>query len=146
MLAAEASRQAGVGTALFPPSPASAFRTGTRSWYAMASYKLTEKLSAGLYDTQLVDHQMALGPLRYTKDWAISSRYDFNQFLYAKAEEHIVDGTYLNYDTVLTSDLKTWAMLSRVLALVSADHEHSANFVLHSGRTADSINAFALKI
>jgi len=70
---------------------------------SLASYKLTDKLSGGLYDTQLVDHQAALGALRYTKDWAISGRYDFNQFLYAKAEEHFIDGTNLNYDTVLNA-------------------------------------------
>lgn len=81
-------------------------------WYAMASYKLTEKLSAGLYDTQLVDHQNALGPLRYTKDWAFSGRYDFNQFLYAKVEQHVVDGTYLNYDTVLNTSLKPTSKLT----------------------------------
>lgn len=69
-----------------------------RSWYGMASYKLTGKLTAGVYDTQFFDHKAALGPARYSKDWAISGRYDFNQFLYAKAEQHIIDGTAVGYD------------------------------------------------
>jgi len=77
------------------------FRDDYRSWYAMASYKLTDKLSAGLYDSQFVDHQAALGPPRYSKDWAISARYDFNQFLYAKAEQHFIDGAELSYDADL---------------------------------------------
>jgi hypothetical protein len=67
----------------------------------MASYKVTAKLTAGVYDSQQVDHQAALGPARYSKDWTISGRYDFTQFLYAKAEEHIIDGTAVGYDTDL---------------------------------------------
>jgi hypothetical protein len=76
-------------------------RLDQRSWYVMASYKLTGKLTAGVYDTQIIDRQMALGPARYSKDWVISGRYDFNQFLYAKAEEHIIDGTMIGYDTAM---------------------------------------------
>jgi hypothetical protein len=44
---------------------------------------------------------MPLGPARYSKDWTISGRYDFSQYLYAKAEEHIIDGTGIGYDTDL---------------------------------------------
>lgn len=72
--------------------------TDQRSWYAMFSYHVTDKFVAGVYDSQFVDHQSSLGPWRYSKDWAISGRYDFNSFLYAKAEEHIVQGTGLNID------------------------------------------------
>ena len=67
----------------------------------MASYKLTSKLTAGVYDSQQVDHQAPLGPARYSKDWTFSGRYDFSQYLYAKAEEHIIDGTAIGYDTDL---------------------------------------------
>ena len=70
-----------------------------RSWYGMATYKPTGKLSVGIYDTQEIDHKAALGPGRYSKDWAFSGRYDFNEFLYAKAEEHVIDGTLINYDS-----------------------------------------------
>jgi hypothetical protein len=42
----------------------------------------------------MFDHRLgALGPGRYSKDWTISGRYDFNQYLYAKAEQHVIDGT-----------------------------------------------------
>jgi hypothetical protein len=67
----------------------------------MASYKLTSKITAGVYDSQQVNHQAPLGPARYSKDWAISGRYDFSQYLYAKVEEHIIDGTAVGYDTDL---------------------------------------------
>ena len=72
-----------------------------RSWYAMGSYKLTDKLVAGVYLSQQVNRQAALGPARYSKDWALSGRYDFNQYLYAKAEQHFIDGTAIGYDTAL---------------------------------------------
>jgi hypothetical protein len=67
----------------------------------MASYKLTSKITAGVYDSQQFNRQAPLGPARYSKDWTISGRYDFSQYLYAKAEEHILDGTAIGYDTDL---------------------------------------------
>jgi hypothetical protein len=76
-------------------------RLDQRPWFAMASYKLTDKLTLGSYVTQDINRQSPLGPARYFKDWAASGRYDFNQFLYAKAEEHIVEGTQVGYDTAL---------------------------------------------
>ena len=72
-----------------------------RSWYGMATYKLTEKLSAGLYDSQIIDHQQPLGPSRYSKDWVVNLHYDFNQYLYAKAEQHFVEGENQNLDHAL---------------------------------------------
>ena len=72
-----------------------------RAWYAMGSYKLTSKLNAGVYTSQYFSRKTALGPGRYTKDWALSARYDFNQYLYAKAEQHFIDGTAIGYDTSL---------------------------------------------
>jgi hypothetical protein len=81
--------------------PPSYERIDFGSWYAMASYKLTSKITAGVYDSQQVDHQAPLGPARYSKDWTFSGRYDFSQYLYAKAEEHIIDGTAIGYDTDL---------------------------------------------
>jgi hypothetical protein len=82
----------------FPGLANSVQRGDDRDWYAMASYKLTDKLTAGLYDSQDTDHQAPLGPPRYQKDWVISGRYDFNQYLYAKAEQHFIDGTTSGYD------------------------------------------------
>jgi hypothetical protein len=75
-------------------------RTDPREWYAMGSYKVTRKLSAGVYDSQITDHQAPLGPPRYQKDWAVSGRYDLNEFLYLKAEQHFIEGTQLNYDAL----------------------------------------------
>jgi hypothetical protein len=81
-----------------PPSPSI---LDNRAWYAMASYKVSDKLIVGLYDSQFVNHAAPLGPPRFQKDWTLSGRYDFNQFLYAKAEEHFIDGTGQGYDTTL---------------------------------------------
>jgi hypothetical protein len=76
-------------------------RTDQRPWYGMFSYKVSSKFTAGVYDSQYVDHQSSLGSARYSKDWAISGRYDFNSFLYAKAEQHIIQGTSLNIDAAM---------------------------------------------
>ncbi len=67
----------------------------------MASYKITDKLTAGAYDSQFFAHKTALGPLRYSKDWVLSGRYDFSQFLYAKVEQHFIAGTNQDYDTTM---------------------------------------------
>ncbi len=75
----------------------------TRSWYLMTSYRFTDKLIAGVYVTQDFNHQAALGPSRYFKDWVVSSRYDFNQYLYMKAEEHFIEGTAVGYDIDLNT-------------------------------------------
>jgi hypothetical protein len=90
-----------------PPVPPTSIISDGRSWYMMASYKVTDKFSAGLYQSQLIDHAHPLGPARYSKDWAISGRYDFNQFLYAKAEEHFIDGTAQGYDAALNPPTAT---------------------------------------
>jgi hypothetical protein len=63
----------------------------------MATYKVTDKLSVGLYDSQFFNRGTPLGPARFSKDWAISARYDFSQYLYAKAEQHFIDGTAVGY-------------------------------------------------
>jgi hypothetical protein len=69
----------------------------------MATYKITDKLTAGVYNSQQSDHSpdVPLGPAKYSKDWTVSGRYDFGQFLYVKAEEHFIDGTRIGYDTTL---------------------------------------------
>jgi hypothetical protein len=33
----------------------------------------------------------------YSKDWAITARYDFNSHVYAKLEEHFVHGTDVGF-------------------------------------------------
>jgi hypothetical protein len=79
------------------PSPHIPYAFDNRGWYGMASYKITDKLSAGLYDSQFFNRAAPLGPARFSKDWALSARYDFSQFLYAKAEQHFIDGTAIGY-------------------------------------------------
>ncbi len=101
MAAAEYSRLPISLDLQFAGLPPSHQRLDFRNWYAMASYKLTSKITAGVYDSQQFDRQAPLGPARYSKDWAISGRYDFSQYLYAKAEEHIIDGTAIGYDADL---------------------------------------------
>ncbi|MGA2980260.1 MAG: hypothetical protein ABSD76_11770 [Terriglobales bacterium] len=70
-----------------------------RNSYAMASYKVTDKLTVGMYYSNYIDRKAAIGPGNYQKDWVVSGRYDFNQYLYAKAEQHFVDGEGIVYDT-----------------------------------------------
>jgi hypothetical protein len=69
----------------------------------MASYKATDKLTLGVYDSDYNNHARGavLGPAKYSKDWAISGRYDFGQFMYAKVEEHLIEGTAIGYDADL---------------------------------------------
>jgi hypothetical protein len=71
------------------------------AWYGMATYKVTEKFAVGTYYTQEFNDAAALGPGRYLKDWVISTRYDVTQFLYAKAEEHFIEGTLTDFDATL---------------------------------------------
>jgi hypothetical protein len=102
-VAGEYNRLPNVITLNIPTVINKAIRHDERQWYAMASYKLTGKLTAGIYDSQLINHGLPLGPARFFKDWAISGRYDFNQYLYAKAEEHFIDGKNASagYDTTM---------------------------------------------
>jgi hypothetical protein len=119
MIAGEYERSIGylqfVGLSPYPE------KVDIRPWYAMTSYKVTDKLTTGIYATQEVDRQAALGPARYFKDWAISGRYDFNQFLYAKAEQHFIDGTAVGYDMTMnppTASLPTGLQPSTKLTIL----------------------------
>jgi hypothetical protein len=71
-----------------------------RSWDIMTSYRLTEKFQVGTYYSHFVDagggNNTSLSG-NYSKDWTISSRYNFNSHFYAKLEEHFVHGTDLGY-------------------------------------------------
>jgi hypothetical protein len=106
MVAFEDARYTGSAHVVLPalgPYGISTTVIDNREWYGMASYKISGKLTAGAYNSQYFAHKAALGPARYSKDWVISGRYDFNQFLYAKAEEHIIAGTNQDYDTTLNA-------------------------------------------
>ena len=101
LLAAEYSRTPLVLTLNFPMIPEIVVRSDTRPWYAMAAYAVTEKLSVGTYRSQMIDHGHALGAARFSKDWDATVRYDFNAYLFAKAEEHFISGTRYDYDMTL---------------------------------------------
>jgi hypothetical protein len=100
MMAGEYNKLAPEITLSFPKLPIP-FPVDKRQWYGMASYKVTGKFSAGIYDSQQVNHALPIGSARDSMDWVVSGRYDFNQFLYAKAEEHFIGGTDNYYDTNL---------------------------------------------
>jgi hypothetical protein len=93
MLAGEYSRMQVLTDIQLTGAPAFYRPSDQRRFYGMASYKLTSKLTGGLYYSSYLDRKAAFTSARYQKDWALSARYDFNPFLYAKAEQHLVDGT-----------------------------------------------------
>jgi hypothetical protein len=102
MLAAEYTRLAGPFTLQFTGAPpATASRFDDRNMFVMGSYKITEKFSAGAYDSGFFSHSGPLGPTKYSKDFALSGRYDFNQYIYAKAEQHFINGTAQDYEADL---------------------------------------------
>jgi hypothetical protein len=80
-----------------------------RQWYAMSSYRLTNKLNAGAYYSSYFDLKAPFATAwdpanhpdfsisRYQKDWDLSARYDFTPNLYLKGEQHFIDGTNLGY-------------------------------------------------
>lgn len=103
MVAAEYNRIPVKGSLALPPVITQPISLDLRAWFVMGSYKVTDKFTAGMYHSQYFDRKAALGAARYQKDWAISARYDFSQFIYAKAEQHFIDGTASGYDTNLNT-------------------------------------------
>ena len=70
-----------------------------RIWYVMASYRLAKKLQVGSYYSRYVeaDDGSTTLPGNYSKDWAVSGRYDFDAYFYGKIEGHFLHGTDLGY-------------------------------------------------
>jgi len=69
-----------------------------RSWYVMASYRLSEKLQLGSYYSHYVNKAMDTAlPENYSKDFVLSGRYNFNPYFYGKVEGHFLHGTALGY-------------------------------------------------
>ncbi|MGP0019394.1 MAG: hypothetical protein ACLPHP_12550 [Candidatus Sulfotelmatobacter sp.] len=73
-----------------------------RSWHVMTSYRVSEKLQIGTYYSHFVNAGSGAGNntaliSNYSKDWTVSSRYDFNSYFYGKLEEHFIHGTALGY-------------------------------------------------
>jgi hypothetical protein len=100
MFAAEWNRQASPARLILTGQPVASASSDARGWYGMATYKVTSKLTAGVYDSQFFDRDTPLGADRFTKDWTVSGRYDLNEFIYIKADEHFIDGTALSLDSV----------------------------------------------
>src|SRR5580704_1957695 len=69
-----------------------------RSWFAMGSYRLSQRFQLGRYYSHYVnkDADTTL-PANYSKDWVVSGRYDFNSYFYGKIEGHFLRGTGLGY-------------------------------------------------
>jgi hypothetical protein len=69
-----------------------------RAWYAMVSYRVHPKLQLGTYYAHSEDRSGNTSSVgNYYKDWTVSSRYDFNQYFYAKAEGHFINGRGLGF-------------------------------------------------
>jgi hypothetical protein len=112
MVATEYTRSWGNQLVQFPDMPDAYSRNDDRGWYAMASYKVTSKFTAGAYISQNSDHQAEVSTSRHYNEWVIAGRYDFTEFLYAKAEENFIDGTGLAYDGYLNQNLQPKSKLT----------------------------------
>jgi hypothetical protein len=68
------------------------------SWFAMGSYRLSKKVHGGSYYSHYINKAMdTTQPANYSKDSAVSGRYDFNSYFYGKIEGHFLHGTGLGY-------------------------------------------------
>lgn len=105
-LAAEYTRQALTKITAFTGGPRIVVPKDQRAFYAMATYKLTSKLSGGAYYSSSFDRRLAVSSARFQKDWALSARYDCNANFYLKLEQHIMDGTELGYSSSDNTNLK----------------------------------------
>lgn len=101
MLAAEAGRSIANSTIIFPGLPVTVLAQDNRPWYVMGTYRIAGKVSGGAYYSSVAAHQglVIAGPGAYQKDWTAAIRYDFNLFLYAKAEQHWMGGTLVGFST-----------------------------------------------
>ena len=77
----------------------SVYHVDSRAFYAMASYKPARRLTTGLYYSNFINRQAPLNSFRYQKDWALAARYDFNPYIYAKLEQHFIDGNAIGIST-----------------------------------------------
>jgi hypothetical protein len=101
MVAAESGRSIASSTIVFPGLPVTALGQDNRPWYVMGTYRIAGKLSGGAYYSSVAAHRglVISGPGAYQKDWTAAIRYDFTPFLYAKAEQHWMDGTLVGFST-----------------------------------------------
>jgi hypothetical protein len=83
----------------FTGEPAQISSDDSRTWFVMGAYRVTGKLQAGFYYSSELDasaHDNS-NPANFGRDWTISSRYDFNPFVYAKVEGHFIHGTVAGF-------------------------------------------------
>jgi hypothetical protein len=97
MVAYEYARKALTGQQTYPFFTIP-FGFDNREQYAMASYKITNKFAAGAYYSYFFNQHLQNVGTNFQKDYAIAGRYDLGQFLYAKAEQHFINGEALGYD------------------------------------------------
>jgi hypothetical protein len=103
-LAAEYWRVPFVATIRTGPDSAT-LSVDQRSWYPMVSYQLTRKMQVGTYYSHYINKAGDTSqPFNYSKDWALSVRYNFNTNFYAKVEEHFVHGTGIGYYSATNPD------------------------------------------
>jgi hypothetical protein len=71
----------------------------TRAWFAMASYRLTNKFQLGSYYTRylIADAGDNSDPANYFHDAVVSGRYDVSSHIYAKVEGHIANGNAVGF-------------------------------------------------
>lgn len=119
MVASEYSRNWNNQLVQFPATPDAYSRSDDRGWYVMASYKVTQKFTAGSYRSENADHQAPISSNRHYNEWVVSGRYDFSSFLYVKAEEHFINGTGLAYDSDLNPNLQPTSKLTALKVGVS---------------------------
>jgi hypothetical protein len=98
MIGGEYTRAALNSTSRFPNLPAFVNPIDSRSFYVMSSYKVTSKFTAGAYYSYSINLKAPVSSSRFQKDWTISTRYDFNPYLYAKAEQHFINGTATGFE------------------------------------------------
>ena len=106
MLAGEYDRAPIESTIQLQGIPPIADPTDYRAFYGMASYKASSKLSAGAYYSSFMNRSAPVSASRFQKDWTIAARYDFNTYLYAKAEQHFIRGTALGFNASDNPDLQ----------------------------------------
>jgi hypothetical protein len=67
-------------------------------WYVMTAYHATRKLQLGIYYSSLVDQNLPKNQQgSNSKDLVLSARYDFSANFYAKAENHFLHGTEIEF-------------------------------------------------
>jgi hypothetical protein len=71
----------------------------TRAWFAMAGYRVTNRLQVGSYYTRYViaDSGDTSDPANYFHDAVVSGRFDIDSHFYAKLEGHFIDGNALGF-------------------------------------------------